>query len=162
MIKKIILLLILISCLNGCTRDDICSEATATTPLLIITFKDITNPLVAKSVENLTIDTDYTNSVRVIDGIQTDSIGLPLRPGANSARFRFILNAGETNEITDVYEFNYEREDIYVNRACGFKTIYNSLTATEDDEGLIDWIINLNILKTTVENEIEAHITILH
>ena len=162
MIKKIIPLLILISCLNGCTRDDICSDATATTPLLIITFKDITNPLVSKSVENLTIDTDYTNSIRIVESIETDSIGIPLRPGSNSARFRFILNAGETTELTDVYEFNYETSNIYVNRACGFKTNYNSLTAIEDDEGLIDWIINLNILKTTVEDEIEAHITILH
>ena len=61
-----------------------------------------------------------------------------------------------------IYEFTYERSNIYVNRACGFKTTYAALSAREDDLGVTDWILNLNILKTTVEDETEAHITILH
>ena len=80
----------------------------------------------------------------------------------DNTRYRFITNAGETNELVDVYEFNYMRENIYINRACGFKTIYTTLSAIEDDNEPVDWIINLDVLNTTVENENQAHITIFH
>ena len=160
--NKLILFLLLIVSLNGCTRDDICPEGTPTTPLLIITFKDISNPLVFKEVTNLTIETDYESSVTVLSNVDTDSIAIPLQSGEDITRHRFIREAGAPSELIDVYEFSYQRSDIYVNRACGFKTTYNTLTAQEDDEGPIDWILNLDVLKTTVEDEIEAHITIFH
>jgi len=160
--KKLILIICVILSLNGCTRDDICPEGTSTTPLLIITFKDIANPLVAKSVANLTIETDYDESITFATAISTDSIGIPLQTDANSTRYRFIKNAGASNEIIDIYEFTYERSTIYVNRACGFKANYSALAAREDDTGVTDWILNLILLKTTVEDETEAHITILH
>ena len=162
MIKKTILLFCVILSLNGCTKDDICPDETPTTPLLIFTFKDNVNPLVAKSATNLTIETDEENPVVIVTDVSTDSIGVPLRTGADAVRYRFIRNSGTTDEIIDIYEFNYERSDVYVNRACGFRATYNNLTALEDDLGVIDWILDLNILKTTVEDETEAHITILH
>jgi hypothetical protein len=162
MIKKTILLFWVILSLNGCTKDDLCPEETPTTPLLIFTFKNVLNPLLAKTASNLTIETDDEIPVVFVTNTSTDSIGIPLRTGADTVRYRFILNSGETNEIIDIYEFNYERSNVYVNRACGFKTIYKSLRARKDDEGIFNWILNLNITKTTVEDETEAHITILH
>ena len=163
MIRKLLLLLTLVISLNGgCTRDDICSEATPTTPLLIINFKDVANPLVAKSVSNLTVETDYDPSVLLLSEVTTDSIAIPLQTGLDNTRYRFITNAGETNELIDIYEFNYMRDNIYINRACGFKTIYTTLSAIEDDDEPVDWIINLDVLNTTVENENQAHITIFH
>ena len=162
MIKKLILFFTIALTFYGCTRDDICPDGTPTTPLLIITFNDIANPLVAKEVTSLTVDTDYTTSVRVIDHVQTDSIAIPLRPGDDSTQYRFILDEGETSELIDIYEFSYDRLNVYVNRACGFKTTYSSLSAGEDLSGPIDWIIDININKTTVEDETAAHITILH
>jgi hypothetical protein len=162
MIKKTILLIWVILSLNGCTKDDLCPEETPTTPLLIFTFKNVLNPLLAKTATNLTIETDEETPVVYVTNISTDSIGVPLRTGVDNIRYSFIRNKGETNEIIDTYEFNYERTDVYVNRACGFKTTYQGLTARKEDEGIVNWILNLNILKTTVEDETEAHITILH
>jgi hypothetical protein len=162
MIKKTILLIWVILSLNGCTKDDLCPEETQTTPLLIFTFKNVLNPLLAKTVTNLTIETDEETPVVYVTNISTDSIGVPLKTGADSVRYRFIQNKGETNEIIDIYEFNYERTDVYVNRACGFKTTYQDLNARKEDDGIVNWILNLNILKTTVEDETEAHIIILH
>ncbi len=162
MIKKTILLVVVILSLNGCTKDDICPGDTPTTPLLIITFKNILNPLLAKTATKLTIETDEATPNVLVTNISTDSIGIPLRTGADTVRYRFIKNSGEPNEVVDIYEFRYERLDTYVNRACGFKTTYQELTARKEDDGIINWILNLNILKTTVEDETEAHITILH
>lgn len=158
---KYLMFIVLLS-LNSCTKDDICPQETPTTPLLIITFKDILNPTVSKSVTNLTIETDQDPPIVFVTNIATDSIGIPLRTNADTVQYRFVKNTGETDEIIDVYEFNYERSDSYLNRACGFITTYEGLTALKTDQGMLDWILNLSILNTTVEDETEAHITILH
>ena len=69
MIKKTILLFWVILSLNGCTRDDICPEETPTTPLLIFTFKNVFNPLLAKTATNLTIETDEETPVVFVTNI---------------------------------------------------------------------------------------------
>ncbi len=162
MTNKIILLLIILLCLNGCTRDDICSEETPTTPLLIIVFKDIDNPVNGKNVSNLTINADYANDVEVFKGSNTDSIAIPLRTAADSARFRFSSeNDQGTFTNIDLLSFSYQRQDIYVNRACGFKTTYTDL-GFELNTDANNWILNLEIENQTVEDETKAHITILH
>lgn len=162
MIKRIFLVLVILIGLNGCTRDDICSEGTATTPLLIITFKDSTNPLIAKEVSNLTVETADLNNTAVITQVSTDSIGIPLNTGADTSMFRFKKDDGGTNPNTDVVTFNYSREDIYINRACGFKTVYDNLSVNLQDEGTANWIYSIEVLNQFIENESQAHITILH
>lgn len=162
MTNRIILLLISILSLNGCTRDDICPDETPTTPLLIIVFKDIDNPLSDKSVPNLIINADYADDVEVFNGSDMDSIAIPLRTAADDVRFRFSSeNDDGTFTNIDVVSFNYERQNIYVNRACGFKTIYSNLVDTLETDAN-NWILNLEIENQTVEDETKAHITILH
>ncbi|QNJ98907.1 DUF6452 family protein [Constantimarinum furrinae] len=162
MIKRILFALALITIFNGCTRDDICAEETATTPLLIITFKDSNNPLLPKSVNNLTIESTDANNVSVFVQNTTDSIAIPLKVNANNTEFLFIKNDGTSSENTDTVNFTYTREDIYVNRACAFKTVYAELSATVENEGTTNWINTLNVINTTIENETAAHITIFH
>jgi hypothetical protein len=162
MINRIILLLVSILCLNGCTKDDICSGETPTTPLLIIVFKDIDNPLEAKNVPNLSVIADYANDVEVFSGSAIDSIAIPLRTGADSTRFRFSNenDLGTFNNI-DIVSFNYQRQDIYVNRACGYKTIYSNLESVLDLDAN-NWILNFEIENQIIEDETKAHITIFH
>ena len=162
MLKKIILIITFLSILNGCTRDDICSEGTATTPLLIITFKDSANPLEAKEVPNLTVETADDNSTQVITQTSTDSIAIPLNPSANLTTYRFKSDDEGTNPNTDILGFAYSHEDIYVNRACAFKTVYSDLLVSLEDEGTANWVVSIEILNQTIENETQAHITILH
>ncbi|RMA64147.1 DUF6452 family protein [Ulvibacter antarcticus] len=162
MIKKLILLLVVVLSLNGCTRDDLCSGETQTTPLLVITFKDITNPSEAKQVTNLKIETDYLTRTTVLTTTTTDSIGIPLRPAADTVRYRLIKNAGTTNELIDVYSFIYTRENIYINRACSFKTVYNSLSLELENDNPENWIQSIEQINTTVADETQAHITIFH
>ena len=161
--RTILFLLILISITFGCTRDDICSEATQTTPLLIITFKDISNPVQAKSVSNLTISTTDDPAMEIMTSVTTDSIAIPLKNNINTTRFLFIEGDIEESEgNTDTITFNYLRENIYVNRACAFKTIYKEINMAVDPENNTNWIQNTEILLTNVENENQAHITIFH
>lgn len=146
----------------ACTGDDICTEGTATTPLLIITFKNRLAPLLSKEVINLTVETDDANSSQVISKITTDSIAIPLNAGTDITKYRFIKDYEDTNSNSDTITFTYSRQDIYVNRACAFKTIYNSFAADLQDEGAENWIFTVNVLTEIIENENQTHINILH
>ncbi len=162
MLQKILFLTLITALLLGCTRDDICAETTATTPKLIIVFNDFVNPTERKTVPNLTVRTTDTNQTVVINATATDSIAIPLRTAADFTRYEFIRDDNTINALSEAYRFGYNREELYVNRACAFKTVYSNLDAIEDDEGTNDWILNVQIENQTVENELEAHITIFH
>ena len=146
----------------GCTRDDICSVNTDTTPKLIITFKDISNPLVSKSVSNLTILSADNIDLRVFETATTDSIAIPINPNLDLTSLLFIKNDVDDTGDTDALTFNYMRENIYVNRACAFKTIFSELNPVLTPEDDATWIRTITLLNTMIENEIEAHLTILH
>ena len=166
MIKKTCFALLILFAFHGCTRDDICAETTQTTPMLIVVFKNAAISTEAKEAPGLTIETTFENSEIVIDNETTDSIAIPLYAGADITNYKFTINSQSETETpnTDMVTFNYDREDIYVNRACSFKTIYNNLEASLEDEGTGNWIFQIDVtaLNNTVEDENDTHITILH
>lgn len=150
--------------LLGCTRDDICAEDTVTTPLLVISFNDRTDPTSQKNVTDLQIETNEAEPVIVFTATEaTNEITIPLDTNNDSASFRFISNAGdEDDENVDILNFTYERASEYVNRACSFKTTYSNFRAQRENDGSGNWIFTLIINNTTVEDETETHLTILH
>lgn len=162
MIKKLFWFTLCCVVIMACTRDDICSEDTPTTPLLVITFNDISNPTVRKSVEGLTVETVTQNSTEVVSGSTTDSIALPLRNVGGITNYRFKKGVGTDEPNTDIVAFTYSNEDIYVNRACAFKTIYRELDMNRQAEGTANWILQFDVLTTDILDETEIHITIFH
>jgi len=146
----------------GCTRDDICDPALAVTPLLIITFKDNANVTQAKSVTGLTVRKNDIDSTLVYSITEaTDSIAIPLDTETNLTELLFILNDDDDEATTngDRLNFTYQRDETYVNRACGFKTTYSEFdTELEDDTN--NWITSFQLLQTTITDEIEAHLSI--
>ncbi len=163
MVKKIILLLIITITVNGCTKDDICTEDTPVTPLLIITFKNFNNQLFSKSVENLTVTTIVDkDSTDVIKFTTTDSIAIPLRTDFDFADYLFVENdQTDAPGNTDKVIFSYQREDIYINRACAFKAIFKQLSV-EREVDANNWIQEIRVNTFIVENENETHVTIFH
>lgn len=165
--KKILFLLLIIFLSNSCSKDDICAPEEVVTPLLIITFKSFENRELAKPVSNLIITANYTPDLEVLNTTNTDSIAIPLRTAVGSTSYRF-RNVNETidTDIIDVYDFTYGREDIYVNRACGFKTIFTNFIAEENETDPSNdsstWILALDVEQINIENEAQAHITIFH
>lgn len=176
MIKKISLaLILLISLFLGCERDDICPEDTSTTPMLIIRFYDIDDPDETKSVRKLTvIGEGLPEGYELVNNTTTDSIALPLQFGneGQTAISRFQLkkdsdyddNDNPNNSSnTDIIEISYTPEFVYVSRACGYKSIFNATEVNTDETNDTDlWIQNIIEVKTTVDNENEAHIHIFH
>ncbi len=163
MIRPFVIVLLILVAFAGCTRDDICPEDTQTTPLLTIQFRDITNRLQAKAVTSLRVLIINPDTIEAFQGESDTLIGLPLNTLASRTEFRFINNSNDTiNANTDVLSFTYSTEDIYINRACAFKTIYNEVQADLEPEAGTNWIEDLTLLKTTIEDETEAHLTIFH
>ena len=174
--KKIsVLLLFLTVLLYTCERDDICAESTPTTPRLFIEFNDITNFEDSKNVRQLTVigvDLDGNDINTLISRTTTNQLLLPLlisnEGETNIVRFKLIKDADfdtDNNDATvsntDIITITYNPEFIYVNRACGFKSIFNNIgIEIEQDDN--QWVLGRNINIENIENELNAHITLFH
>ena len=93
MIQKIVLLFLIVGIISACTKDDICTKETPTTPFLVIKFKNKINPLLSKNVTNLTVTTIVNNdSIDIYKSQTTDSILIPLNTGTNNTEYLFTEN----------------------------------------------------------------------
>lgn len=156
-------ILIVLCCTTSCERDDICPPTTPTTPFLIIVFYDVAEPEEKKSVQSLSY---------VIDGAMdtialgtTDSILLPLDTNNISTKIQLIRNTD--NEIftnADNIRFDYQVDELYINRACGFKANFSNLSATREveDPSTNNWIRSISVEQFNVENEQNTHVFIFH
>lgn len=169
-IKVLLSLLILVS-LWSCERDDICASTTPTTPHLIINFYNINDRAESKTVRRMNVSAEGNMNYIVYDKTLA-SITLPLRVETldNMNTTRFLLtrdmdydtdNDSTTVSNTDIFEVVYSPELIYVSRACGYKSIFNDLSASRDTDSS-NWIIDIEVLTTTINNEDAAHINIYH
>jgi len=177
----IILTFIFLSITLSCEKDDICAETTPTTPKLILRFFDLASQDDTKNVTSIGVTSMNLDNEEFIiarlNGVTTDSIAIPLRilpTEENVTRFTFykdfaIDDNGTPNDplddfITgnpDIITFAYKREDVFVSRACGFKTIFKELILTVEMDS-DNWLLNSDILNPTIENEISAHVKIFH
>jgi hypothetical protein len=170
--KKIVLLLLVVLSFSSCEKDDICADET--TPQLVIEFYDVTNPTVKKNVTNLKVtgfSTDAVpvplpNSLGTFSGVSV--INLPLRTTDDITKYSLILNSSTSTSIVpneDFLQFNYTRQNLFVSRACGYKTIFelnspNGVTRTDPAIPDLFWIQFINIQTTTIDTENEVHIKI--
>jgi len=164
-------------CLFSCERDDICSAVTPTTPNAIITFYDVSNIETLKSVTGLRIIGDgQEEALPTVNIVTTDSIAIPLRTNMNSSIYTFhkdytLDDNGTPDDSSDdviggnpdTVTITYAPDEIYVTRACGYKTIFRNFSIEVEDDG-DNWIQTiLNVTDNiTIENENQAHINIRH
>ena len=148
---------------SGCEKDDICVDET--TPQLVLEFYDISNPTVLKNVVNLKVTGDgMTDALNTFNGVST--ISLPLKTNEDTTKYHLLLNSNSsTASNEDVLEFNYTRENVYVSRACGYKTVFelnnaNGLVLTDaiTPDGL--WIQDTNLQTNSIITENEVHLKI--
>lgn len=157
----IALVLLIANSFWSCEKDDICAEGTPTTPNVVIEFYDAANPENLKPVTNLKIVSPGFPDMENQTGVS--KIKIPLKTNEDVTTFQFIQNGYDndlTNDNTDELTFNYSREDIYVSRACGYKTVFQ---LTEDpiltDDGSL-WILSRFVNQSNIQNENETHIKI--
>jgi len=161
-IKIIAIALLLANSFWGCEKDDICTEGTPTTPNVVIEFYDALNPTNLKAVTNLKI---LVPGYADITPSGVSKIEIPLKTNDVVTSFEFIQNGNDAdtaNNNTDVVTFNYTKEDIFISRACGFKTVFqlneNNPVLTDGDAGF--WITDIEVTQPNIQNENETHIKI--
>ena len=163
--KKIVSLILLVFfTFSSCEKDDICDANTSTTPRLVIQFYDFSNSTVLKNVTNLKVIGEG-----MIEGIvfneNGNTVSIPLKTTENSTSYRFILNSGSDYFNEDKITFNYIRENLFVSRACGFKTIFTfdssiPIIHTSVPSTKSKWMQNISVEKSNIVNENETHVKI--
>ena len=163
----------------ACQPDDICAvDGTLATPNLIITFYDslylskdsiITDSTPKKGVSDFAYKGLKNDSIILIS--QIDSIKIPLDTEESGSNFLFISefrgNVNEkiiTNGNIDTVLFSYDRNDVYINRSCGFRATFlftgaDSISLTKDND---NWIKKIIVLQNSITNEFETHLRIFH
>jgi hypothetical protein len=157
--------LITVSLFISCERDDICAEATVTTPKLVIDFFFDDNTQGVRNVVDLEVREVNKDTSDVFGVFNASSIAIPLKTDAIETSYVFNLNSqDESGGLTDTLIFSYATERIYVNRACGFKVNFIDFSArlvnpSDNPEG---WVQNIRIDESIIENESETHLSIFY
>ncbi|MGY0392261.1 DUF6452 family protein [Bizionia sp. KMM 8389] len=174
-------LFFLVFCLVfSCERDDICTTDTATTPRLTISFFDAVNPEQQnpKNVFNFRVQgIGNDETVSDLDGFSnSDIILLPLKTTENSTQYSlyndYEYDDNDTpDDVTDdfitgnedIITISYVTEEVYVSRACGFKTIFKNVTLTVEDDG-DNWIVIVQSVNDNqiIEDESTTNFNIYH
>ena len=178
--KRIIAVLLLVSYVfAGCEKDDICDPSTKTTPRLVIDFYDKNNTSKKRATTFLKIVADGFDEENVLlnpNGGKTwnDTVAyLPLRLNEDVTKYKLTLNFDDNDEDTDpktdFLAINYTRENVYISRACGFRTEFDLfgdpmrdpfILNNTPDVTLGNWINDIQVIQSQINNENEAHIKI--
>jgi hypothetical protein len=152
----------------GCEPDDICPESTATTPNLIIQFYDISNQENKKNVFGLKVQgVGNDNPLTNYNVVTADEIAIPLKTNSNSTQYSLHKEYTNVNDVIggneDFITINYSTEQVYVSRACGYKTIFKNVTLTINGD-TDNWIQSKESLNDnqSVEDETAAHFKLFH
>ncbi|GAA4231171.1 DUF6452 family protein [Postechiella marina] len=161
----------------SCERDDICPESTPTTPRLIIDFYDVSIQENSKNVFGL-VAVGVGND-NVLDGyaiVNTNNIILPLKTDSTATQYIIYKEYtyddndtpdDETDDVIggnpDLITINYSTELVFVSRACGYKTIFNNVTISIEDDG-DNWILSRESINDnqSVEDETATHFNLFH
>ena len=158
-IQKWLFLAVFSALALGCQKDDICPEGTETTPLLVIEFYDVEDPSRLKAVQNLVVKA--AGKEVFLGPVTTNTISIPLKTDEGVTEYSFTANNNSSSENEDLINFSYDPQTEYLNRACGFKVNFTNIDVnTQQDED--NWILSEIVLQENVENETEAHISIIH
>ena len=155
--KLLTLIAVLMLCLTACEPDDICLEGTPGSPKLIVVFYDKNQTDTKKSVTNLQVKGLHMETL--LYDSTTDSISLPIKTISSSTSFSLIATQNG-NTLEDIITFNYDPEDKFISRACGYKTRFNKLTFSTSNT--LNWIEFIEIITDSISHTNNTHVKILH
>lgn len=162
-VVKIIVLLCITNLFWSCERDDICPLDANTTPKVIIEFFDANNPEDNKVAPDLGVIADGQEEGRLFEN--ASEIAIPLRTDESETIFDFVINSqSESGGVSNRVIFNYSTREVYINRACGYKVEFFDLQASRSIEENPEnqWISNITVEETQIDDELETHVYIFH
>lgn len=149
----------------GCQRSDICGENKRDTPKLLIKFYNSDNEDLPQPVEGF--NARFTDSTSYyFDSPVSDTVAaIPLNTNKEATTYEFTIHLDDsTNVKSDTITFTYKPEEIYINRACGFRDRYTHFDIDElKNNADSSWIKKVTVLQPdTIENEQDPHLYIYH
>ena len=150
--KYITLLILTFFTILSCEKDDICIDET--TPSLIMLFYNNDSQTELKQIKLDSVWVKDQIKIEEYVNVSIDSIAIPIDLNNN-----FTTYIIENNTVKDTVKFSYTKNDVFVSRSCGYKTIFNDL---QIDSNTTNWIKNISINNSTIDNETSAHISIFH
>ena len=167
--KNIISCVAILILILACEKDDICIDGI--TPYFIIRFYDADDPVFYKKVIDIKVELEGINGFYEDDGQTitafTDSIAIPVKVTEDITRFKLTVSEIDDDdnlvENEDVFDLTYTRENVYVSRSCGYKTLYMDVIINlKDDEN--NWIKLIDPTEDplNIVNQDEAHVKIYH
>jgi len=138
----------------SCEPDDVCSEANPSTPQLVFRLYSSSQPNEFKAVDTLQIfGLDEEVPLKFVN---TDSIALPLQVSTEKINLDFTLSDRGTERL----EIDYQTQDIYLSRACGFQStfIINEIEIINNNS----WINSIEVVTNKVVTDTLAHVKIYH
>ncbi|WP_299016740.1 DUF6452 family protein [uncultured Polaribacter sp.] len=123
---------------------------------MIIRFYDSTNRETPKRVQGLHISTEAnTDTIARYNNVSLDSIAIPLDPNAQETIFNL-----SKNNVVNQFSVEYDIQEEYVSRSCGFKLVFNNVEFTSPNN---TWFVEFTpstILN--LDNQNTAHVQIFH
>lgn len=142
----------------ACEKDDIC-EGGAATPNMRIEFYDKANSTNLKPFYKLqcyAVPEVPTDSIKIIEYYGKAEIELPLNITTNQTVWNvtlFEIINNDTIQKSDLLTFNYNPKIEYVSKACGYKTIFENVTASLNTNNPGNWITNFTLLNNNIINQ---------
>ena len=159
--KNILFLVLLTSIFAACEKDDFCIQNPVTSRL-IIDFYDDTNRETLKNVQRFSIIAEgKTDSLFV--NTTSNSIAIPLNSLTQETRYTLKKNDENGAEVDDkiaTFTIQYDTEEEFVSRSCGFKVIFNNVAFSSDTNGWITDFTPTTIIN--LDDQSTAHVQIFH
>lgn len=153
--KTILILLLFVALFSACEKDDFCTE-NPVTPRLIIRFYDDTNRETPKRVQNLVINSEAnSDTIARYNSVSTDSIVIPLNPNALETVYNFSKDG-----VVNQFSINYDIQEEYVSRSCGYKIVYTNLEFTSPTNTWFTDFTPTTLLN--LDDQTTAHVQIFH
>ena len=164
-LKILFLALVIANLFWGCEKDDICEDGTPTTPRLIIEFYKNSNPTIKENVTDLAVVNESLTPADTLDFDGVSKVEIPLKTTEDITKYSFILDSNNpilSLRNSDKFEITYTRKDLFISRACGYKTVF-TITNTNTNMVLPDannWVKQVEIKQHNILNEDEIHVKI--
>lgn len=164
--KRIVLVFIILSGIiffSGCEKDDICVDAA--TPQLVIRFYDQFDTAMLKEVSALNVQGILDDvAFPVITNVSLTEIKVPLRADGTTTSFLITRNLDPDDETTadiDTLILNYELNERFKSRACGFVMNFDSIQGTIPT--INNWMKGIEIVTPSLtQNDTIANVKIFH
>ena len=163
--KNLFLIIGILFLLTSCQHNDICTENQPSTPRLVIKFYDYDFPTHLKAVEDFNAKEINSTDFYFENNKNDTIVQIPLQTSENQTIYEFVIHKDqeEEEEKSQQIKFNYNTEEIYINRPCGFKNTFDNLEAELIEENTDHWIKEIEIPhENTIDDENTTHLYIYH